>query len=512
MANRRFEMYEYRQALVQMRQGVSDRGIRRARLMGRDKAKEVRAIAREQGWLDRSSPLPEDAELAEVFGSAQRPSTPSTVEPHRERVVKWRREGLQVTTIWRLLKRVHHFSGSYSAVRRFVNKLEPEPSQRTMRLEFVPGEAAQVDFGSGPKLPDPITGEETSTWVFIMTLCWSRHQYAEIVWDQKVPTWLGCHQRAFRFFGGVPKRVVIDNPKCAITKACTRDPEVQRAYAELAEAYNFQLDPCPPRDPKKKGRVESGVKFFRRGFVPGREFRDLPDANRQLEGWVLGEAGQRIHGTTQERPLTRFIETERHELQSLPERAYEPAEWKRLLLHRDSHVRFDKCFYSAPFVWIDERLWVRATATMVQVFHHHELVASHPRCQRPGQTSTVEDHLPPEAQAFLRMTRPWCCEQAKEIGPACRALIDQLLADRVVERLRAAQGVIGLCKTYGRERLESACRRALAFDDPRYRTVKTILCKGLDQVALQEEAFDRLADVYTGSGRFSRDTSKLLMN
>ena len=104
-------------------------------------------------------------------------------------------------------------------------------------------------------------------------------------------------------------------------------------------------------------------------------------------------------------------------------------------------------------------MWVRATATMVQIFHHHELLASHPRCRRPGESSTVCDHLPPEAQAFLRMTPPWCREKADEIGPACRAVIDQLFADRIVERLRAAQGVIGLCKTYGPQRLESACRR-----------------------------------------------------
>jgi hypothetical protein len=345
-----------------------------------------------------------------------------------------------------------------------------------------------------------------------MTLCWSRHQYAEVVWDQKVPTWLGCHQRAFRFFGGVPSQVIIDNPKCAITKACTRDPEVQRAYAELAEAYDFQLAPCPPGDPKKKGRVESGVKYIKRAFVPGREFRDLADANRQLEAWVLEEAGQRIHGTTRERPLTRFAETERHQLQPLPERAFEPVEWKRLQVHRDCHVRLDLSFYSVPFVWIGKRLWVRATATMVQAFDGHELLASHVRALRPGTTVTVPEHLPPEAQAFLRQTPAWCRERAGEVGPACEAVIDQLFADRVVDRLRAAQGVIRLCESYGRERLESACRRALSFDDPKYRTVKTILSKGLDQVALQEEAFDRLADVYTGAGRFSRDLRELLVH
>ena len=85
-----------------------------------------------------------------------------------------------------------------------------------------------------------------------MTLCFSRHQYVEFVWDQTVATWLGCHRRAFEWFAAVPARVIIDNPKCAITKACVRDPLVQRAYAECAEGYGFKIDPCPPADPAKK--------------------------------------------------------------------------------------------------------------------------------------------------------------------------------------------------------------------------------------------------------------------
>ncbi len=90
-----------------------------------------------------------------------------------------------------------------------------------------------------------------------MTLCWSRHQYAEFVRDQTVATWLGCHRRAFESFSGVPSRVIIDNAKCAITKACVYEPDVQRAYAECAEGYAFKIDPCPPRDPQKKGIVEA---------------------------------------------------------------------------------------------------------------------------------------------------------------------------------------------------------------------------------------------------------------
>jgi transposase len=95
------------------------------------------------------------------------------------------------------------------------------------------------------------------TWAFVMTLCFSRHQYVEFVWDQSAATWLGCHRRAFEWFGAVPLRVTIDNAKCAITKACAKDPTVQRAYAECAEGYGFKIDPCPPYDPQKKGIVES---------------------------------------------------------------------------------------------------------------------------------------------------------------------------------------------------------------------------------------------------------------
>lgn len=512
MANRRFEMFEYRRVLVRMRRGDSDRAIRRAGLMGRDKAKEVRALALVHGWLDPKRPLPDDATLAEVFGTRQRPRAESQVAPYREQVKTWLDEGLQATTIHQALQRIHGFDGSYSSVRRFLRTLDPEPRDRTMRLRFAPAEAAQVDFGSGPKLPCPETGEPRKTWIFVMTLCWSRHQYAEIVWDQSVRTWLGCHVRAFRFLGGVVGRVIVDNAKCAITKACAYDPEVQRAYAELAEAYGFKIDACPPRDPQKKGRVESGVKYVKRSFLPARTFRDLADANRQLEAWVLEQAGQRIHGTTRQQPLRRFQETERALLITLPETAYEPASWHRLKLHKDGHVRLEHCFYSAPWTWIGEQLWVRASATKVDVFRDHQLVATHVRCARPGETSTVADHLPPEGRAFLEQTPAWCREQAAEVGEGCRLLVELLLSDPILERLRSVRKLLSLRQRYGAARLEQACCRALAFDATEYRTVKTILHRGQDSLAVPEDAFDALSGVYTGEGRYSRNTEAMLLH
>lgn len=512
MANRKFEMHEYRQVLIRMRLGDSDRAIAKLGLMGRPKAKQVREIAQAAGWLDSTVALPGDAILAERL--VQRPSKPSTtslVEPFAKEVEQWWKQGIAATTITAALKRKHGFEGSYSSVRRFVQHLDAQNPDATVILDFAPGEAAQVDFGKGPDVADPRTGELLSTWIFVMTLNWSRHQYAEIIRDQKTETWLGCHRRAFEWFGGVPTKVTIDNAKCAITRACHRDPVVQRAYAECAEAYGFLIDACPPGEPKKKGRVEAGVKYVKRNFVPLREFRHLPDANAQLKSWILGEAGNRTHGTTHERPLTRFTETEQLLLQPLPDRAPELAVWAKVKVHGNAHVQFEKCLYSVPYTLVRQTLWLRASETTTQVFQEHTLIATHPRLRHPGDRHTVRDHLPPQAVAYLMQDPQWCLTQSEQVGPSCHTLIERLFADRVLDNLRAAQGIVRLKDTFGTDRLEAACYRALTFDNPRYRTVKTILNQGLDQVPLQpEEDLFELPDAYAGKGRFMRDTTTLL--
>lgn len=502
-------MFQYRQVLVRLRQGDSDRDIARSRLMGRKKVGKLRERAEQLGWLDPAQPLPDDAALASALTPARvAASTVSTLAPFAPLIREWSAQGLQGTTMHAVLCRNHGYTGSYSSMRRFRQQLaaaEPEVCT-TMRLDFDPAEAAQVDFGAGPEITDVHTGEVFKTWVFVMTLCWSRHQYAEVVRDQTIATWLGCHRRAFEWFGGVPGRIIIDNPKCAITRACITDPSVQRAYAECAEGYGFKISPCPPRDPQKKGIVESGVKYIKRNFLPLREFRDLADANRQLQEWVLGTAGTRNHGTTREQPLARFT-TERNLLTALPAHPPEIATWVKVTVHRDAHVQFEKTLYSVPFRLMGQQLWLRATDQLIQIYREQERVATHVRTSSQRR-STVRDHLPPDALAWSMADPQHCLRESERIGPQCHALVQRLFADRVLDHLRAAQGVIRLEKQHGAARLEAACGRALAFDDPRYRTVKTILAKGLDQASVND-SFDSLADTYTRGGRFSRRPSTL---
>lgn len=504
-------MYHYRQALVRMRQGESDRQIQATGLMGRRTLGILRRQAQAHGWLDPARALPSDQDLACVL-QRQKPAHPrqrSSLELHRQLIEQWTSEGVDGTTIHAALKRRHGYTGSYSSVRRFLQSLAQTTPRVTSVLEFAVGEAAQVDFGKGPEIIDVQTGEAFKTWVFVMVLAWSRHQYAELVRDQSIETWLGCHRRSFEHFNGVASKIIIDNPKCAITKACYHDPQVQRAYADYAEGYGFLISPCPVADPQKKGRVESGVKYVKNNFMPLRQFRDLVDANRQLMDWVMQEAGNRIHGTTRTPPLQRFVETEQAMLKPLPNNAPECARWASAKLHGDCHLQVDQCRYSAPWRLVGESLDVRLSETTVRIYYHHELKAIHPRLTRAGQRHTIDEHLPPHHVAYKMRDPQWCLKQAEATGPYCHRFIHRLFENRVLDRLRAAQGVVGLAKRYGAARLEAACQRALHFDNIQYRAVRVILEKSLDQQADPQQCFDQMSDAYTGRARFGRDTRKL---
>jgi transposase len=505
MGRRRIEMFQYRQVLVRLRAGDSVREIARSGLMGRDKLGLLRQLALQQGWLAAEAAMPDDATMAAALGPGRRAaSTVSSVEPLRAVVKRWCDAGVQGRAIHAALRREHAFTGSYSAVVRMLSQLRAQQQPDvTVRLSFAPGEAAQVDFGAGPMLTHP-DGRERRTWAFVMTLCHSRHQYVEFVWDQSSATWLGCHRRAFEWFVGVPQRLIIDNAKCAIVKACSHDPQVQRAYAECAEGYGFKIEACPPRDPQKKGIVESGVKYLKANFLPTRSFRDLADLNAQACTWVMSEAGTRVHGTTHEQPLVLFA-LEAALLMALPGVAPDLGTWHRVVLHRDCHVQFEYALYSAPFTLVGKTLWLRATDNTVALYEDYRHVATHLRAQRRGQRRTVADHLPPEARAFFARDKQWCVSRAGEVGPRCAELISRMLSDRIAERLRAAQGVIALGKRYGSDRLEVACERALAHDSPHWRTVKTILASGAD---LQPLSVLETPTAYTHA-RFVRSAAEL---
>lgn len=481
---------DIRQILQRLQAGVSQRQIARELQINWRTVKKYAGWAKGQGLLNRDIPPPEELQhlLVTTFPEALPPQNISTVEPYRERVVQLRREGVEIAAVWVRLQE-QGYRGSYGAVYRFVRRLEPGVPDVTVRVETKPGEEGQVDFGYAGLLVDPASGKLRKAWAFVMTLSWSRHQYVEFVWDQKVETWLLCHRHAFEFFGGVPERVVIDNLKAAISKACWEDPEVQHTYQECAEHYGFLISPCRPATPQHKGKVEQGgVHYVKRNFLAGRETTTLPEANQAVRHWCETTAGERIHGTTKEQPLVRFGSVEQMRLRPLPATPYDLAVWKVAKLHRDCHVVFEQAYYSAPYRLVGQQLRLRGGAQTVQIYTlTYQLVATHDRAHHPGQRQTHPAHLPPELLDGLFVDRTTCQAVAQDIGPATTQVVQQLLADTVVDRLPTTRRLLKLRERFGDERLEAACQRALRYGEVSYQTVKRILESGLDPVPAEAQ-------------------------
>lgn len=503
MAYRKFEVYEYKQIIYRLQKGESQRSIARSGLASRDKIKEIANIAKDLNWLSSTTSFPDDLEIAKAFAQRNKVNNESILNSHKEQILSFVEQGISAKLIHNYLEDNYTLGLSYSAVQRYVKQLKDiSTNNLTVPLSFLPGEASQIDFGQGPRLLDLRTGKVVKTWFFVMTLCYSRHQYAELVTDQSIQTWLKCHDNAFKFFDGVPRKLIIDNPKCAVIKAGC-EPWLQRSYEEFAQEYGTIINTCPVADPQKKGRVESGVKYVKNNFVPLREFKSLQDANAQLKDWVLSKAGNRIHGTTRKKPLNVFADIEKNKLLSLPVNPVDICVYKKVKLHRDCHIRVDYCRYSAPFIYANQELWAKVSPTIIEIYHEHKLVATHAKSFNPDIPKTKQEHLSPKAQKYFEQSPEWCLEQAQQIGANCTYVVETLLTDPARDLLRASQSVIRLAKKYTSVRLELACQRAINHNSVSLETIKQILNKGLDQTSISLVKAS-LGNAYTGGGIYQR--------
>lgn len=505
--SRRLPIVDLRQLLLALRDNPSDRAVSRETSLDRRTVQRYRHWAVQQQLL--TDPLLSLEELQQrreqTLPDPLPPQNHSSVEPFRETVVRLRSENVCIRALLARLKE-RGYTGSYGSVYRFVKTLEPVVVDTCVRVETAPAEEAQVDFGEVGFLPDPETGVPRKVHAFVMTLSWSRHQYVEFVFDQKLETWLRLHVRAFAFFGGSVARIVCDNLKAAIVRAAWDDPIAHRSYAECAEHYGFRISPCRPRTPQHKGKVERGIAYVQGNFWAGREITSLEQANREARDWCRLEAGQRLHGTTKERPWERFEQTERARLRPLPSSPYDLAVFKKVRLHRDNYVVFDNAFYSAPFRLVGQTLWARGGLTQVRLYDtDHRCVATHERATEPGQRRTHPDHLPSNKRPGLEQTRESCREQARAVGPATTKIVEELLSDPVLERLPTAGRLVRLANRYSAPRLEAACARALRFGDPTYPTVKGILQQGMENAPDAPGVPERVSPSYT----FARGAEEL---
>lgn len=367
-----------------------------------------------------------------------------------------------------------------------------------MRLEYRGGERLFVDY-AGDTVPviDPGTGEIRYAQIFVGALGASGLLYAEASWSQDLGSWLGAHVHCFEALGGVTAAVTPDNLRSGVTRACWYDPEINPSYLELAVHYGTAILPTRTGKPRDKAAAEVGVQVVERWVLARlrqHRFFSLGELNAAIRGLIAEVNNRAFRGQpTSRRDL--FEELEKGALRPLPATRYELARWKRAKLGIDYHVEFEGHFYSAPYRLARQEVEVRATSQVVEIYHLGARVASHRREQGRRRFVTDPEHMPASHRAHLEWTPSRLVRWGAEAGPAVAELAETMMRTRPHPEhgYRACLGLMRLEKRYGKERLNSACRRALMVGSPTYRSVQSILKAGLDRVPALEPRLKLLA-------------------
>jgi transposase len=419
----------------------------------------------------------------ELVDPVARALTWPQIAAHHQWIADQLKVPVTVATIAQRLRDDHHVDVSESTVRRYIattfTEQRLEERVTVPRGAVEPGSEAQIDYGKLGMWLDPASGRRVAVWVFAMILSCSRALFVQPVLKMDQSSWNASHVAAFEFFGGVPARLVCDNLKTGVTRPDLYDPQVNLAYGELAEFYGTLIDPARARKPKDKPRIERPIPYIRDSFFAGRDFTSLARMQADAIRWATEVYGVHKHrGMDSQTPTTVFTALERDALMPLPPRAFESVVYGMGRVAPDCHVKSGKALYSVPWRLIGQQVTVRTAGDMVQLFHADTVVATH--VLHLSGRSTNFEHYPPHKIAYTLRSVTWCRTQAAQIGPGAVAIVAELSQVNAIHQLRAIQGIIRLRDTYGDDRLDAACARALAVGDPRYRTVKGILVAGTE--------------------------------
>jgi len=493
MPGRRIEMRKLKDVLrLHLTAGLSNRKIALVTGVGKSAVSKHVRRAEEVG-LDwgRIESMDEEAITALLYAPSKNEEPDELVVPEWDKIAKeLRRKGVTKLLVWQEYKEDHGARAySYS---RFCElyagwKGDIEP---VMRFEHAAGEKCFVDYsGQTLEVVDPETGEAREAQVFVATLGASNYTFVDVTWSQKSEDFLASHRRAVEHFSGVPRIFVLDNLKSGVDKPDWYEPLMNRSYEELMSHLNAVAIPGRVRKSRDKAKVENGVLQAERWVL-------APLRNQLLIGLEAARnAVLEQLDKLNERPFQKmagsrssvFMELDKPALQPLPSSRWVQAEWKKLKVHIDYHVEVDHHFFSAPYQYIGEILDVKVTPTLVEIFRFGRPVTVHARSS--ARYTTKPEHMPSSHREYRKWSPPRVVSRAKQIGPHVSQLVDRLLSERVhpEQGYRPCLGIVRLADKYGEERLEAACRRALAFSAVSYKSVKSILEKGLDRVAEKSE-------------------------
>jgi transposase len=408
---------------------------------------------------------------------------PSACSPWTEQIKSSLEKGLSAQRIYQDLCSESGFTASYESVKRYVRGLRKQDPKRFERVEVLPGMEAQVDFGTGNWIHDA-SGKKKRAHVFRVVLGHSRKGYTEMVFRQDTETFLRCLENTFRYFGGVPETLVIDNLKAAIPRADWYDPEVHPKLRDFAEYYGVAILPTKPYHPHHKGKVERGVDYVKENALKARSFQSLAEANAHLLYWEEHVADCRIHGTTRKQVARQFAEIEAPTLHALPAMPFPAYQEGRRVVHRDGYVEVQKSYYEAPPEYVGRTLWVRWAGRTVRLLNHQmEELRVHARAEPGKFVSTPGGRNPYKTDHSAKHL----LKAAQKIGPGCGQWAAQLVHKRGREAYRPLLGLQNMSRTHAAADIDRACETALSYGAMRLKDIRRLIEQPTDPQ--QELAF-----------------------
>jgi len=463
MARRVIAMIEIKEVLYQYHQGRSIKAIKRSLGIARNTVRSIIKEAKAVGFRRGLPPAELEAIYAKFFCERSKIVIAGPVQQaisfHHEVIEDWlKHPDMTGKQIQRLLQERYNFPVSARSLLRYLGQHCPSYTASkqkpiTVHLTCLPGHQAQVDFGDVGKLFDTSQQKMRRAYAFVMTLSYSRYRFVRFVFDQTVETWIDCHRRAFEFFGGVPRTIVIDNLKAGVLKADIYDPTLNRSYAECERHYGYIVDCAKIKTPQHKGRVERSISLPRQQVLAGRQFAHIEEANAFALQWCRHGIGEEVTRTTGRKPHALFVEEEKNLLLPLPEKAFCCPVWLQAKVHQDCHVVCQGSFYSVPYAYVGQTVMLRLDPALMQVYDQssHLVIKRHIRAKEKGQWVTDKKDYPPTTADFISKNAAIYTNEASEIGKSTHHFIQEILTADSWQQRRKAAAVLRLATQFSAE-------------------------------------------------------------
>lgn len=402
----------------------------------------------------------------------------SYFDQYHDKIKVWQDKGVSHLRIFELLGETCKLERNYDSLCKYIRKEFPKVPEAFGVQVTSPGEMAEVDFGYAGLQPINAPGESlrlAKTWFISIRLNYSRTAYRELTHDQKVTTFIRCINNAFTFFGGVPKRLKIDNLRAAVIKNQHYDLQFQPDFLDFMHHSGCVINPCTPYHPEQKGGVESDMKYIENNFLVERHFRDLPDLTNQFHEWSTNYANARIHGITKRVPNEVFLLEEKSILQPLPTTSYASFERCERKVASNCHVFLDNHYYSVPARLVGQIVTLRYDTSLLKIIHQGEEVATHLKSKEVGAFTTSRSHMPQfKCYGTTEFQQKYEAKMA-DIGEAAHTYFQEVLLTKDNYWYRSVRTILGLAHEYGNEVINLSLERALKFQVTDIPTIKRIV-------------------------------------